>query len=76
MAKVTGIGGVFFKSTGDHQALTAWYQRHLGIAIEPWGGAILEWPEDRAEDQGLEPLVAAAVSLPPTVCRAAPPTSP
>ena len=53
MAKVTGIGGVFFKSTGDHQALSAWYQKHLGIALEPWGGAILKWPEDRADDQGL-----------------------
>ncbi len=53
MAKVTGIGGVFFKSTGDHQALSTWYQQHLGIALEPWGGAILKWPEDRAEDKGL-----------------------
>lgn len=53
MAKVTGIGGVFFKSTGDHQALAAWYQKHLGIALEPWGGGILKWPEDRADDKGL-----------------------
>lgn len=25
MAKVTGIGGVFFKSTGGNTALAAWY---------------------------------------------------
>lgn len=53
MAKVTGIGGVFFKSTKDHKALAEWYQRHLGIALEPWGGAILKWPEDKANDGGL-----------------------
>jgi len=53
MAKVTGIGGVFFKSTTDHAALAAWYQKNLGITLEPWGGAILRWPEDHAEDKGL-----------------------
>jgi len=53
MAKVTGIGGVFFKSTGDSAALAAWYQKHLGLRLEDWGGAILKWPDDRAEDRGL-----------------------
>lgn len=53
MAKVTGIGGVFFKATGDHKALAAWYQKHLGITLEPWGGALLKWPEDRRPDGGL-----------------------
>lgn len=53
MAKVTGIGGVFFKSRGDHKALAAWYQKHLGMPLEPWGGAALTWPEDRAEDKGV-----------------------
>jgi predicted enzyme related to lactoylglutathione lyase len=53
MAKVTGIGGVFFKSTGDSAALAAWYQKHLGLKLEDWGGAILRWPDDKAEDEGL-----------------------
>lgn len=53
MARVTGIGGVFFKSTGDHKRLAAWYQKNLGLQLEPWGGAILKWTEDRAEDKGL-----------------------
>lgn len=53
MAKVTGIGGVFFKSKGDGKALAAWYQKHLGLTLEPWGGAILKWPDDKAEDNGL-----------------------
>ncbi len=53
MAKVTGIGGVFFKSTGDKAALAAWYQKHLGMPLEDFGGAILRWPNDTAEDRGL-----------------------
>jgi predicted enzyme related to lactoylglutathione lyase len=53
MARVTGIGGVFFKSRNDSAALTAWYQKHLGMALESWGGAILKWPDDKQEDQGL-----------------------
>jgi predicted enzyme related to lactoylglutathione lyase len=53
MARVTGIGGVFFKSTGDNTALAAWYQKHLGISLEPWGGAVLKWPDDKAGDGGL-----------------------
>ena len=51
MAKITGIGGVFLKSKGDSAALTAWYQKHLGMSIE-YGMAILKWPQDKAEDQG------------------------
>lgn len=30
MAKVTGIGGMFFRAR-DPQVLAAWYERHLGI---------------------------------------------
>ena len=37
MAKVTGIGGVFFKSKGDSAALAAWYQTHLGLALDGFG---------------------------------------
>lgn len=53
MAKITGIGGIFFKSTGDNAALAAWYRTHLGLALEDWGGAILRWPDDTAGDGGL-----------------------
>ena len=52
MAKITGIGGVFFKSKADHKALAAWYQKNLGMPLQPWGGAALEWIEDKAEDKG------------------------
>ena len=53
MAKVTGVGGVFFKSTGDRAALAAWYQKHLGMPLADFGGAVLRWPDDKAEDGGL-----------------------
>jgi predicted enzyme related to lactoylglutathione lyase len=44
MEKVRGIGGVFFKSR-DPDALRRWYQEHLGIAVESWGGARFLWRE-------------------------------
>ena len=53
MARITGIGGVFLKCRGDHVALAAWYQKHLGMRLEPFGGAVLKWPDDHAEDRGL-----------------------
>ena len=53
MARITGIGGVFFKSKSDHEQLAAWYARHLGLPLQPWGGAALRWPEDKAGDGGV-----------------------
>ncbi len=53
MAKVTGIGGIFFKSREDNAALAKWYQTHLGVRLEPFGGAIFRWPDDQGEDRGL-----------------------
>ena len=41
MKRVTGIGGVFFKSA-DPKRLSEWYQRHLGVPVQPWGGAAFE----------------------------------
>jgi len=53
MARIAGIGGVFFKSRNDSTALVAWYQKHLGMSLESFGGAVLRWPDDKAEDKGL-----------------------
>ena len=53
MARVTGIGGVFFLAKSDHKELAAWYARHLGLSLEEWGGAILKWPDDKRDDGGL-----------------------
>ncbi|MBY0574292.1 MAG: VOC family protein [Undibacterium sp.] len=41
MKRVTGIGGVFFKAK-DAPMLHAWYRRHLGIDVQPWGGAAFD----------------------------------
>ncbi len=42
MKRVTGIGGVFFKSP-DPKALAEWYRVHLGVEVGPWGGAAFRW---------------------------------
>ena len=42
MARVTGIGGIFFKAR-DPQTLGAWYRDHLGLDVQDWGGAVLRW---------------------------------
>lgn len=44
MKRVTGIGGIFFKAS-DAPALQAWYKRHLGIDVQPWGGAAFTWTD-------------------------------
>jgi predicted enzyme related to lactoylglutathione lyase len=42
MRRVTGIGGIFFRSK-DPKALGAWYKTHLGIDVQEWGGAAFRW---------------------------------
>lgn len=53
MAKVTGIGGVFMLSKGEGKALSSWYEEHLGMKLEDFGAAILNWEDDKAEDKGM-----------------------
>lgn len=48
MAKITGIGGVFFKSRKDPKVLSEWYQKCLGMPLEPWGMAILRGDGDQS----------------------------
>jgi len=52
VGKVTGIGGVFFLANKNNESLIKWYQQHLGIPIQEWGGGVLEWKDDTAEDGG------------------------
>jgi catechol 2,3-dioxygenase-like lactoylglutathione lyase family enzyme len=42
MARITGIGGIFFKSP-DPKRLVAWYRDVMGMAIAEWGGAKLAY---------------------------------
>mgnify|MGYP000159088231 CR=1 FL=1 len=44
MAKVLGLGGVFFK-VADPAAVRAWYARVLGLQIHDWGGVIFDHPK-------------------------------
>ena len=45
MQRVTGIGGIFFKAR-DPTALGEWYQSHLGVTLETWGGSIFKWASE------------------------------
>src|SRR3978361_636178 len=38
MHRVLGIGGVFFRSERPEE-LRAWYAKHLGVELQPFGGA-------------------------------------
>ena len=46
MKRVTGIGGIFFK-TKDPQKTREWYQKHLGLETDAYGTSF-EWRQ--AED--------------------------
>lgn len=41
MKKVTGIGGIFFKSQ-DPEKMRDWYRTHLGLQTNPYG-SVFEW---------------------------------
>jgi len=47
MARVTGLGGVFYK-VADPAATQAWYQEHLGIGGD-WG-ATFRYADEGSED--------------------------
>lgn len=50
MARVLGVGGVFFKAS-DPAALCKWYSDALGIEMQDWGGAVLR-PDAMAAHPG------------------------
>ena len=50
MKRVTGLGGIFFKSRSPKE-LMAWYQEHLGIEASPYGGTIFEWRDKDQPDR-------------------------
>lgn len=51
MKRVTGIGGIFFKAK-DPAALGAWYQKHLGIDVQSWGGTAFSWADEYGKPTG------------------------
>ena len=44
MARVRGIGGIFFKSENP-EALRAWYAKHLGIVSNGESGTMFPWDQ-------------------------------
>lgn len=42
MAKITGLGGIFFKSP-DPKKLAVWYRDMLGLELEEYGAATLSY---------------------------------
>ena len=54
MERVTGIGGVFLRAR-DPEALRAWYEANLGIAISEWGGHVFEAVPDTSTVWSLFP---------------------
>lgn len=50
MAKVIGLGGLFFKAA-DPDALRLWYGNVLGLAFEDWGGIVFD-PADAVAHPG------------------------
>lgn len=48
MKRVTGIGGVFFKSK-DPEQLRAWYQKHLGLEFDAYGSVVFGCPEEQED---------------------------
>ncbi len=52
MKRVTGIGGIFLKAQ-DPKALGAWYEKHLGVDVQDWGGAQFFFKDDESpREQG------------------------
>jgi predicted enzyme related to lactoylglutathione lyase len=50
LARVTGIGGIFFRSP-DPSATRDWYRTHLGIDAADWGGFAFQWREKENADE-------------------------
>jgi predicted enzyme related to lactoylglutathione lyase len=50
MAKVLGVGGIFFKSDNP-DATREWYARVLGLSFHDWGGVVF-LPADAAAHPG------------------------
>lgn len=48
MKRVTGIGGIFFKSN-DPSAAKDWYKKHLGLDTDEWGCSF-RWREKDQPD--------------------------
>jgi predicted enzyme related to lactoylglutathione lyase len=52
MKRVTGLGGIFFKSD-DPQKLYAWYEEHLGLKRDSSEAVMFKWRDAVDEKEGM-----------------------
>ncbi|MGA8938598.1 MAG: VOC family protein [Acidobacteriaceae bacterium] len=52
MARVTGIGGVFLRSS-DPKALAKWYSENLGITLADFNGTAFQWSDEIPTGSGM-----------------------
>jgi predicted enzyme related to lactoylglutathione lyase len=52
MARVTGIGGVFLRSS-DPKALAKWYSENLGITLSDFNGTGFQWADEVPAGTGM-----------------------
>ena len=57
MKRVTGIGGIFFK-TKDTKTMREWYNKHLGVDLGEYG-ASFPWRDDENPEQRAYTLLSA-----------------
>ena len=50
MARIKGIGGIFFKAENPAQ-LADWYKKHLDVPVAEHGSAMFHWREHEAPDK-------------------------
>lgn len=53
MAKILGLGGVFFRCQ-DVDAYRAWWAEHMGVKIEEWGA--MQWDNDGKDFTMMSPF--------------------
>jgi D-3-phosphoglycerate dehydrogenase len=51
MKRVTGIGGLFFK-TDNPEMIREWYGKHLGISMQDQHGAVFTWGKEGTNKKG------------------------
>ena len=64
MARITGVGGIFFKCDNP-KAVSDWYREVLGVAVEDWGGALFR-PSPNAPTQVWAPFAADTTHFAPS----------
>lgn len=62
MARATGIGGVFFKSSNPEK-LRNWYVEHLGLPLDDQGYVVIRWGDDERGSTVWAPFPAETTSF-------------